>query len=52
VDAPYRDWPPYVTAQAIDLGVEATPTVLVAGTQVMAEAKAITAAVADATGGR
>ena len=51
-EAPYRDWPPYVTTQAIDLGVEATPTVLVAGTQVNAEAKAIAAAVADATGGR
>jgi AcrR family transcriptional regulator/protein-disulfide isomerase len=51
-DMPYRDWAPYVTARAIALGVEATPTVLVAGTVVEAEARSIAAAVADATGGR
>src|SRR6201996_4784713 len=51
-DAPYLDWPSYVTARAIALGVEATPTVLVGGTAVRPEARLITAAVAEATGGR
>jgi protein-disulfide isomerase len=51
-DAPYLHWPPYVTARAIALGVEATPTVLVAGTVVRPEARSIAAAVAGATGGR
>ena len=51
-DAPYLDWPPFVTARAIALGVEATPTVLVGGTAVRPEARLITAAVAEATGGR
>jgi protein-disulfide isomerase len=51
-DAPYLDWPPYVTARAVALGVEATPTVLVAGTVVRADAQSIVAAVADATGER
>jgi protein-disulfide isomerase len=51
-DAPYLDWSPYVTARAVALGVEATPTVLVNGTVVRAEARSIAAAVADATGGR
>jgi protein-disulfide isomerase len=49
-DARYRDWPPYVTARAVALGVEATPTVLVAGTAVRPEARSIAAAVADASG--
>ncbi len=49
-DAPYLDWSPYVTARAIALGVEATPTVLVAGTAVRPEAPSIAAAVADAAG--
>jgi protein-disulfide isomerase len=47
-DPPYLDWPPYVTARATDLGVEGTPTVLVAGRQVRPEARAISAAVARA----
>jgi protein-disulfide isomerase len=51
-EAPYLDWPPYVTARATALGVEATPTVLVAGAAVRPEARPITAAVARATGGR
>jgi protein-disulfide isomerase len=51
-DAPYLDWPPYVTARATALGVEATPTVLVAGTVVRPEARSIAAAVAEAAGGR
>jgi protein-disulfide isomerase len=50
-DTPYLDWPPYVTARAVALGVEATPTVLVAGTAVRPEARSIAAAVAGATGG-
>jgi protein-disulfide isomerase len=49
-DAPYLDWPPYVTARATALGVDATPTVLVAGTVVRPEARAISAAVTRATG--
>ena len=49
-DGPYLDWPPYVTERAIALGVEATPTVLVAGAAVRAEARSIAAAVAAATG--
>jgi len=51
-DAPYRDWPPYVTARAVALGVEATPTVLVAGTAVSAQPQSIADAVAGATSGR
>jgi len=51
-DAPYLDWPPYVTARATALGVDATPTVLVAGAVVRPEARPIGAAVAAAGGGR
>ena len=50
--APYLDWPPHVTARATALGVEATPTVLVAGAPVRPEARAIGAAVAAGGGGR
>jgi protein-disulfide isomerase len=45
-DAPYLDWPPYVTARAVAAGVSVTPTVLVDGAMVEPEAQAITAAVA------
>jgi protein-disulfide isomerase len=41
----YLDWPPYVTARAAAAGVEATPTVLVAGVAVPAETQAIAFAV-------
>jgi protein-disulfide isomerase len=41
----YLDWPPYVTARAAAAGVEATPTVLVAGVAVPAETEAIAFAV-------
>lgn len=51
-DAPYLGWAPYVTARAIAAGVEATPTVLVAGVAVRPEARPIAAAVARATAGR
>jgi protein-disulfide isomerase len=51
-EALYRDWPPYVTARATALGVDATPTVLVAGTAVPADARAIAAAVRNAVGHR
>jgi protein-disulfide isomerase len=51
-DAPYLDWPPYVTARATALGVGATPTVLVAGAVVSPEARPIGAAVAAAGGRR
>jgi protein-disulfide isomerase len=51
-DGPYLDWPPYVTARATALGVDATPTVLVAGAAVRPEARPIAAAVAAAGGGR
>jgi protein-disulfide isomerase len=51
-DGPYLDWPAYVTARAVAAGVEATPTVLVAGRPVQAEASAIAAAVAQATEAR
>jgi protein-disulfide isomerase len=51
-EAPYLDWPPYVTARATALGVEGTPTVLVAGTAVRPDARAITATVRDAAGHR
>jgi protein-disulfide isomerase len=47
-DAPYLDWPPYVTARATALGVEATPTVVVAGTAVQPDPRAIAAAVRQA----
>ena len=51
-DAPYLEWPPYVTARAVTAGVSATPTVLVAGVVVRPEAQAITTAVALASGPR
>jgi protein-disulfide isomerase len=51
-DAPYLGWPPYVTARATALGVDATPTVLVAGAVVRPEAGPIGAAVAAAGTGR
>jgi Thioredoxin len=41
----YLDWAPYVTARAVALGVEATPTVLVAGSVVRPEPQPIEAAV-------
>jgi protein-disulfide isomerase len=49
-DAPYLDWPQYVTARATAAGVSATPTVLVAGAVVRPDAQTITAAVARANG--
>jgi protein-disulfide isomerase len=51
-DAPYLDWPRYVTERAIALGVDATPTVLVAGTPVSPRARPIGTAVAAAGGRR
>jgi protein-disulfide isomerase len=45
-DARYLDWPPYVTARATALGVEATPTVLVEAAAVRPDPQTITAAVA------
>ena len=42
---PYLDWPPYVTARAVALGVSGTPTVLVDGVMVKPDAASITAAV-------
>ena len=47
-EAPYLDWPPFVTARAIALGIQGTPTVLVAGMAVQPDAGAITAAVREA----
>ncbi len=44
----YLDWPAYVTARATALGVEGTPTVLVAGTAVQPDPRAIAAAVRNA----
>ena len=49
-EAPYLDWPSYVTEQAVALGVGGTPTVLVAGAMVEPEPQAIAAAVAAASG--
>jgi len=46
--APYLDWATWVTARATALGVEATPTVLVAGAVVSPEARAIDIAVTKA----
>jgi protein-disulfide isomerase len=48
--APYRDWPSYVTERAVDAGVGGTPTVLVAGASVDPEPRAISEAVAAASG--
>jgi protein-disulfide isomerase len=50
--APYRPWPSYVTARATALGVEATPTVLVAGTAVQPDPRAIADAVRAAASHR
>jgi protein-disulfide isomerase len=47
-EAPYLDWPSYVTERAAAAGVSGTPTVLVAGVAVRPEPEAITAAVAAA----
>ena len=51
-DGHYLDWPTYVTARAVEAGVESTPTVLVAGVPVKAEGPAIAAAVARASEAR
>ena len=51
-EAPYLDWPPYVTARAMAAGVEATPTLLVAGTAVQPDAQGISAAVSRSIGHR
>ena len=51
-DAPYLDWPPYVTARATAAGVSATPTGVVAGVVVRPDPQSIIAAVARATGPR
>ena len=48
-EGPYLEWPPYVTARAVTAGVEATPTVLVAGVAVAAESEAIVVAVDEAS---
>ena len=48
-EGPYLDWPAYVTARAAAAGVEATPTVLVAGVAVPAESEAIMVAVEQAS---
>jgi protein-disulfide isomerase len=47
-ERPYLEWPSYVTAQAVGRGVEATPTVLVAGAPVRPDPRAIVAAVSMA----
>jgi protein-disulfide isomerase len=44
----YLQWPAYVTARAIEAGISATPTVLVAGAPVSPEPGAIAAAVGQA----
>jgi protein-disulfide isomerase len=44
----YLDWPPYVTARATALGVDATPTVLVEGAAVRPDTQTIAVAVAAA----
>jgi protein-disulfide isomerase len=44
----YLDWPTYVTARAVALGVSGTPTVLVDGAAVAPDAGPISAAVAAA----
>jgi protein-disulfide isomerase len=46
-EAPYLDWPAYVTERATGLGVSATPTVLVDGTAVRPDGHVIAAAVAQ-----
>jgi protein-disulfide isomerase len=51
-DGPYLDWPSYVTARATALGVDSTPTVLVAGAAVRPEPRPIADAVAEAAAGR
>jgi protein-disulfide isomerase len=51
LDSPYLDWPAYVTERATELGVESTPTVLVAGTAVEPGAQPVAAAVAAARRG-
>jgi protein-disulfide isomerase len=47
--APYLEWPAYVTARAVALGVEATPTVVIVGEQVRPDPRAIAEAVSVAS---
>jgi protein-disulfide isomerase len=47
-EGPYLDWPPYVTARAVEAGVSGTPTVLVNGVVVTPEPQVIAVAVAQA----
>jgi protein-disulfide isomerase len=47
-EAPYLDWPAYVTARATEAGVTGTPTVLVEGTMVQADGPTIARAVRQA----
>jgi protein-disulfide isomerase len=51
-EAPYLEWPSYVTERAVALGVGGTPTVLVAGKMVDPDEQSITAAVNEAARGR
>lgn len=51
-EAPYLDWPSFVTERAVALGVGGTPTVLVAGTVVEPDAQALKAAVTEASRAR
>ena len=51
-EAPYLDWPAYVTARATAAGVTGTPTVLVAGAMVQADGQTIARAVQQAGRGR
>jgi protein-disulfide isomerase len=48
----YAPWAAYVTERAVELGVEGTPTVLVAGSVVPAEPDAIASAAMAPLGGR
>jgi protein-disulfide isomerase len=47
--APYLEWPAYVTARAVALGVEATPTVVISGEQVRPDPRVIAEAVSAAS---
>lgn len=51
-EGPYLEWPSYVTGRALALGVEATPTVLVAGAPVRPDTHSIVAAVSLAAAAR
>ena len=51
-EGPYREWPTYVTARAVEDSVEGTPTVRVDGVDIEPDGESLTAAVLQAQSAR